>query len=473
MLPGLLIAAGLVSYTVGFYILLCPLFSYVASAFLAYAVSTCLLLILTVSILDKKNKTTNLDSFSGFTRDVLLFSGVLFLIAFFVFNKIPALFSSTNLKEVPREFKVLEPELNSSFIGVYSLQRLVDKARLENLKEEAIKYRVNDTIREQLVNGKVYLVAFLDFANLKAWTNEDFVPGYFLINPRDDKDVKYVSQLNNQPIRMKYTSNSFWKQNAERKVFLDQGYLIGESFPMINDEGRPFTVVQLLERKRFIFDNSLAKIATIDSQTGDIQSYDLDKLPPWIQRNDVVSYEDLHTDVVLMIHNKYPNETTVSSRDVRKVFIDNQTFFLIPVIRSESFIASFALLNPHTKEISFKDLSDLRVKDTSSSFNLMKEYNYAVGGEEDTLRNIYYKEEVKEAELFEGRVKRISSEIQDGVTVYYILLDKKDMIFKAPSSLSPEMVLTKPKDKVTIRFNYPKTDLQLSDLIYFDNKEIK
>jgi hypothetical protein len=67
-----------------------------------------------------------------------------------------------------------------------------------------------------------------------------------------------------------------------------------------------------------------------------------------------------------------------------------------------------------------------------------------------------------------GTIDRISSEINDGNTVYYMILrEKPTKIYVAVSDISPELALTKEGDSVTL--TYLESERSVIDLSAFDN----
>ena len=67
-----------------------------------------------------------------------------------------------------------------------------------------------------------------------------------------------------------------------------------------------------------------------------------------------------------------------------------------------------------------------------------------------------------------GTVQRVAGELNNGSTVYYLILtEEPQRIFAASSSLSPELALTQPGDQVTL--SYLSSGAAAQEVTAFDN----
>jgi hypothetical protein len=111
--------------------------------------------------------------------------------------------------------------------------------------------------------------------------------------------------------------------------------------------------------------------------------------------------------------------------------------------------------------ISVEDFSLLAIGETKEeAFRNYKDV-LASNGNNITIDNSSQKEELEDIVL------RISADVKNANTYYYIILDSKDIIFSATSSISNEIPLTTVGDRVKI--SYEKTQSDFVDIIEFKN----
>ena len=114
--------------------------------------------------------------------------------------------------------------------------------------------------------------------------------------------------------------------------------------------------------------------------------------------------------------------------------------------------------------ISVEDYSILGLGETKEeAFRNYKEALYSKG-------NDIKIEEYKNSKEIEGTIARISSDVKDGNTFYYLTLDTNEKIFISTSKVSDELPLTITGDKVKI--SYEESENKVLEMIEFDNLNI-
>ena len=91
---------------------------------------------------------------------------------------------------------------------------------LDNLKCESLildlllfwKVACKSTVRQQKVNNELYWVAPLLHSGFFKWlNNREGTPGYVLVSATNERDVKLVQTVNNQPVKIKYQSGAYFQ----------------------------------------------------------------------------------------------------------------------------------------------------------------------------------------------------------------------------------------------------------------------
>ncbi len=360
--------------------------------------------------------------------------------------------------------------------------------------------------------------------------NRDGSPGYVYVSATNPSDVRLVTEIDNQPIKLKYTNNSYLMRNVKRHAYFN-GYmttgLTDFSFE-IDDSGRPYWVITKYAPAFNIFAGQVATgVITIDAQTGEIENYQLDdEMPTWIER---VWPTDFIMDQI-KYRGYYKNgwlNTVVTQKEMIRptegfsyVFIDNTPYLytgLTSVQSDESTVgmmvvslrdkksyfykltgateiaamgsaegqvqqykykATFPiLLNVYNKPTYFMTLKDAE--------GLIKQYayvsveNYDVVGIGDTVANAkkdYYnslkntgKLDKQDTELIEQKTAIIDRiNIIDNIA-YMTFIDKQG-VYVCELSTATDLYLTQSGDKV--KYKASNEDGDLIELLEFDNTQI-
>ena len=139
----------------------------------------------------------------------------------------------------------------------------------------------------QKVNNQLVWVAPLEHSGFFKWfSNSEGTPGYVTVSVTNERDVKLVQTIQNKPIKIKYQEGAFLGDNLHRHVYFNGYSTIGLtdfSFE-IDDTGKPFWVITTYEKAIGFSGKNANGVIVVDAQNGDIQRFELNNVPKWIDR---------------------------------------------------------------------------------------------------------------------------------------------------------------------------------------------
>ncbi|MEG2984602.1 MAG: hypothetical protein ACRCYC_05300 [Paraclostridium sp.] len=385
----------------------------------------------------------------------------------------------------------------------------------------------------QSIDGELYWVAPLVHRDIIKWfTNMSGTTGYVMVSASNPQDVQLVQDVDGKPIKIVYQPDAYLHQDLKRHMYL-KGYAnVGMTdFTLeIDDGGKPYWVVTLYENAVGYEGKNAIGIATVDTQTGAVKSYDIKNAPKWIDRiqpqefitdqiNDWGTYVDGFLNAVIsekgvlvategtsLVYGDdgksywYTGITSAGADDstIGFMLVDTRTkeakLYKQPgatetaamvsatgKVQEKNYEATFPvmynILGKPTYVMSLKDKAGL-VK--MVAFVSVEDFNIVGIGDtkEEALRS--YREQLKSKgnnvqienddtkETKTGLIKRINADVIDGNTSYYFTIDTADdSIFVVSSKVSNEVPLSKEGDNVKI--SYEKGEKGSIDIIEFDN----
>lgn len=385
----------------------------------------------------------------------------------------------------------------------------------------------------QSIDGELYWVAPLVHRDLIKWvTNMSGTNGYVMVSATDPQDIRLVQDVDGKPIKIVYQPDAYLHQDLKRHMYLNGYVNVGMTdFTLeIDDKGKPYWVVTLYENAIGYEGKNAKGIATVDAQTGEVKSYNINNAPKWIDRiqpqefitdqindwgtyvngflNSVISEKDVlvATEGTSLVYGDdgksywYTGITSAGADDstIGFMLVDTRTkeakLYRQPgatetaamvsatgKVQEKNYEATFPvmynILGKPTYVMSLKDKAGL-VK--MVAFVSVEDFN--IVGIGDTTEEAYknYKEQLKSKvnnievenetnkESKTGIIQRINSDVVDGNTSYYFTVDTlKDSIFVVSSKVSNEVPLTKEGDSVKI--GYEKGQSGSKDVTDFDN----
>ncbi|MFA8437126.1 MAG: hypothetical protein ACEPOZ_21675 [Marinifilaceae bacterium] len=387
----------------------------------------------------------------------------------------------------------------------------------------------------QKVGDKLYWVAPLLHSGYFKWKkNKSGTPGYVLVSATNERDVKLIQNTNGKEVRIKYQPNAYFSDNLQRHIYkngyMKQGFT---DFTFeINDQGSPYWVVTLYKKEIGFGGRNASGVITVDAASGEIKEYSIDKAPAWIDRiqpeDFIVSQLNSWGEYVKGFWNFSNEQKLTTTKGISLVYGENNRSYWytgLTSVGADEGTVGFVLVDTRTKEtVWYKQVGATEKAARQSAMGKVQEKGYiasfpityningiptyvmslkdqaglvkmiAMVGIEDytivgagttmkeTLRayknaynskgNAIAPDSMMETFSIETTVERISQDIRNGNTFYYLLLkDYEDKIFIGSSQISGELPITRAKDKVKVI--YDDGSNEQVDIISFDNVDIQ
>ena len=445
-----------------------------------------------------------------------------------------SLLGTVNEKTITTSIEPINPE-NIVIIDEETAHRLADKCLNEYPDARAIGSEVElGSLTLQKVKDRMYYVAPLLHRSFFKWSsNSQGTPGYVMINTANDKDVKFVQEINGKKLHIKYQEGACFGDNIERHIYTN-GYrtkgVYDYSFE-VDDNGVPYYVATIYDKTVGYAGEDATGVITVDVESGVITEYAIKDVPKWIDRIHPVSFiKEQIDDWGYYVHgwlNPSDKDRLSSTEGISLVYgNDGDCYFycgLTSVGKDNSSIG-FLMVNSRTKEVSFYHQGGATEQAAMSSaegkvqekgyasshprpYNIdgvwtyvmalkdkeglikmvalvsVKNYDIVGVGQDikDAIRqyksalnssgNVATFEGKKSDFVVSGKVTRISVDNRSGNSYYYFMVDTiKTKMFVATSNVSEEVVLTQVNDIVEVTFT--DANSYLIDVRTFDNKAL-
>lgn len=177
---------------------------------------------------------------------------------------------------------------NIAFIDPETAERLIDKVLGESDQIIGSQMQVGH-LDLQAIDGRLYYVAPLVHANFFKWAsnNKTGTTAFVKISATDENDRELVEHLpNGSPVQLIYQPQAFFGQKLERHVY-NNGYAsvgLSDAVFEVDDNGYPWYVITTYEHTIGFGGAEPNGILVIHPTTGDIQSFEMDSIPSWIDR---------------------------------------------------------------------------------------------------------------------------------------------------------------------------------------------
>ncbi|MGL4338267.1 MAG: hypothetical protein ACRCST_15390 [Turicibacter sp.] len=346
---------------------------------------------------------------------------------------------------------------------------------------------------------------------------------------QDVRLVQQDSQGN--PIHLKYLPSAYFGDDIKRKVYFEGNMTEGLtdfSFEL-DDEGRPFWVVTTYNKKVGINGGADATgVVTVDAQTGETHKYATADAPVWIDRVQPASFvinqiNDWGWYVNGFMNTLFAKKGIIQTTPgTNYMFLDGEWYFYTGMTSAgaDESTVGFMLSNTRTKETTFYKIAGatetasmksaegkvqnlgytssfpllLNIENEPTYFmtlkdkqGLVKQYafvnvkDYSMVGTGETLsdaRANYIKVMFGKGDftnLPSGERKSLTAVVerfgmsQAGGNTYYslILEGQPGLLLMAPSTISPELPITREGDRVTVE--YIDAENQTKNVLSFDN----
>jgi hypothetical protein len=215
----------------------------------------------------------------------------------------------------------------------------------------------------QKVNNELYWVAPLLHSGLFKWlNNKEGTPGYVMVSATNERDVKLVQTINNQPIKIKYQPNAYFQSDLHRHVYFN-GYatkgLTDFTFE-IDEAGKPFWVITTYDKKVGFSGANATGIVVVDAQTGTIEKYTIAEAPSWVDRIQPTDLIETQLNDWGEYINGYWNFSNINKLQTTEGLTlvygkDNKSYWYtgLTSVGSDESAVGFVLVDTRTKETTF------------------------------------------------------------------------------------------------------------------------
>ena len=363
----------------------------------------------------------------------------------------------------------------------------------------------------QSVAGQLYYVAPLEHSSLFKWfTNREGTTGYIKVSATNQDDVQLITELNGQPIHLKYLESSYLFSDLDRAAYLRDMRAGHADYTFeLDDEGNPYWVITRYDNAIGLTEQKAIGVLIIDAQTGKSNVYDIENTPQWVDRIQPAGYINNYLnkwgELVHGVFNFSDKDKLKTTQGMNIIFNDDKCYYYTGVtsIGNDEGLVGFTLTDTRTGETTmyktagatevasmqsaegkvqqfgysatFPYLINIQSEPTyfmtlKDSNGLVKQYamvnvkNYstvAVGDSLQTTLNRYIEaltntnislEGSNSEEVLEGEVERIGLVLKEGSSIYDIKIKGLDNIFSVSTESSREAALTKVGDKVSLKF---------------------
>lgn len=363
----------------------------------------------------------------------------------------------------------------------------------------------------QSVAGQLYYVAPLEHSSLFKWlTNNEGTKGYIKVSATNQNDVQLITELNGQPIHLKYLESSYLFSDLDRAAYLRDMRAGHADYTFeLDDEGNPYWVITRYDNAIVLTEQKAIGVLIIDAQTGESNVYDIENTPQWVDRIQPAGYINNYLnkwgELVHGVFNFSDKDKLKTTQGMNIIFNDDKCYYYtgITSVGNDEGLVGFTLTDTRTGETTmyktagatevasmqsaegkvqqfgysatFPYLINIQSEPTyfmtlKDSNGLVKQYamvnvkNYstvAVGDSLQTTLNRYIEaltntnislEGSNSEEVLEGEVERIGLVLKEGSSIYDIKIKGSDNIFSVSTESSREVALTKVGDKVSLKF---------------------
>lgn len=363
----------------------------------------------------------------------------------------------------------------------------------------------------QSINGELYYVAPLEHSSLFKWiTNHKGTPGYVKVSATNQNDVQLVTELNGEPLNIKYLESSYLLTNLDRAAFLRDMKAAHTDYTFeLDDEGKPYWVITRYDTGVGVTEKKAIGALIIDAQTGQSEIYDINNMPKWVDRIQpdrfIKNYIDKWGTLVHGVFNFSDKDKLVSTEGMNLIYNNDECYYYtgITSVGNDEGLVGFTLTNtrdgkttmyktagatesaamksaegkvqqykytatfPYLINIQNEPTYFMTLKDANGlvkNYAMVNVKNYntvAVGDSLQATLNKYLEvltntnislEGSDSAKTVEGEIERVGLVIKEGSSIYDIKLKNDNNIYSVSTETAREVSLSKPGDKVKIEY---------------------
>lgn len=327
-----------------------------------------------------------------------------------------------------KSFKDDVVEIDTSQIPIVDIQ-LADKLADKKLGDEIAlgsKVEVGEFTNKQQVNGKLVYVAPLDHRSFWKWNaNKSGTPGYVVVSATNMNDVQLIKEVDGKEIKIKYSESAYFSDNLKRNIrskgFRNVG-LTEYSFEL-DDDGNLFWVVTTYKNTTLWGNGEATGVVICDPQTGECEWYSVKDAPEWV---DIIQPEEFvkkqiqnYGKYVHGVFNFSETDELSMTEHMTTVYNDGDCYYSIVAVGDSIAEAKRSYIN--------------------------------------AMNNVGVKVDFGDGEVYgytkEGIVSRIGSNIENGETYYYFILDNDTTkLYLASYTVSEELPITREGDNVKVSY---------------------
>lgn len=415
-----------------------------------------------------------------------------------------------NIEEVDFSSEIKYIDLNQlPTIDKELAGKLADK-KLGEIASLGSQVTVGD-LHLQSINGELYYVAPLEHSSFLKWlTNREGTEGYIKVSATNQNDVELVTELNGEPVNIKYLDSAYLFSDLRLASYLRDLKAGHTDYTFeLDDTGRPYWVVTRYDNAIGISEAKAIGVLVMDAQTGQAEVYDIENAPKWIDRIQPKSFMNRYInkwgELVHGVFNFTDTDKLTTTSGMNIIYNDDLCYYYtgITSVGSDESLVGFTLTNTRTGETklyktsgatenasmksaegkvqqygytaTFPYLINIQNEPTyfmtlKDSNGLVKQYamvnvkNYNTVGVGDTLQGTLNKylegltntsislEGGNKQEVITGEVERIGVVIKDGTSIYDMKLKDNDNIFQVSTETARDAALTTVGDSVEMNF---------------------
>lgn len=378
------------------------------------------------------------------------------------------------------------------------------------------KVEVGEFTNKQQVNGKLVYVAPLDHRSFWKWNaNKSGTPGYVVVSATNMNDVQLIKEVDGKEIKIKYSESAYFSDNLKRNIrskgFRNVG-LTEYSFEL-DDDGNPFWVVTTYKNTTLWGNGEATGVVICDPQTGECEWYSVKDAPEWV---DIIQPEEFvkkqiqnYGKYVHGVFNFSETDELSMTEHMTTVYNDGDCYYYTGMssVGKDNGTVGFIMVDTRDKSVKFYKMAGateeaamksaegkvqnmgysatepipLNVSGIPTYFctlkdneGLVKQYSllniedYSIVAVGDSIaetersyinamNNVGVKVDFGDGEVYgytkEGIVSRIGSNIENGETYYYFILDNDTTkLYLASYTVSEELPITREGDRVNISY---------------------
>jgi hypothetical protein len=383
----------------------------------------------------------------------------------------------------------------------------------------------------QKVNNELFWVAPLLHSGFFKWfNNPEGTPGYVMVSATNERDVRLVETIDNQPLKIKYQPGAYFQSDIHRHVYFNGYESTGlEDFVFeIDEKGNPYWVISTYQKEIGFSGKDATGVLVVDAQTGAIQQYAIADTPAWVDRiQPAVIVEEQLNDWGELI-NGYWNFSNRDKLQITEgltlVYGKNDRSYWytgLTSVGSDESAVGFVLVDTRTKETTFykqsgateyaaQQSAEGKVQEKGYRASLPIPYNinniptyvmtlkddgglvkmyamvaindYTIVGVGNSMRetltafksaynssgNKINPSSAEAKKSIKSVITRIQNDVKNGNSFYYFTIKDYPRIFVGSTQVSGELPITVVGDSVEISFDIDEE--KIIDVTRFDNK---